>query len=76
MMRCASVIISRIIAAASARVSVIASSIDKPLLAIVTAPDAVILFRTIPTCTPLRDLAAQRYDQWPEEDSASGGAGL
>jgi hypothetical protein len=41
MMRCASVIISRIIAAASARVSVFASSIDKPLLAIVTAPDAV-----------------------------------
>jgi hypothetical protein len=28
----------------------------QPLLAIVPAPDAVILIRTIPTCTPLRDL--------------------
>jgi hypothetical protein len=31
----------------------------QPLLAIVPAPDAVILIRTIPTCTPLRDFAAQ-----------------
>jgi hypothetical protein len=30
-----------------------------PLLAIVTAPDAVILIRTIPTYTPLRDLGAR-----------------
>jgi hypothetical protein len=47
-----------------------------PLHAIVPAPSAVILIQTIPTCTSLRDLAAQRHDQWLEEDSASCGAGL